>query len=763
MISALIGLSSCNLTSDNDLTDPTSNDKFMYATTSTYNLNVSVNDQYNNSYYYKVEVFDRNPLSTDTIAQLLTAGVAKGNSPFSTSIAIPQHVNQLYIRQTDPLQRATTKVVSLKDAESDLSCDFTNSETTSNKVAQQKSAASDPQASDYQLPATYSTLGSSAVTLSGDKYFVPAGVTNNSISFGWLQNSELYVAGNVTFSGSFYMPGNCKLIILDGGKVTFDVSASIEQGGNVVAVYPNATLTFNQTSAIGQNCSFINNGTVNMNADFDIISTSLLVNNGTINGSQIKMTNSSEFRNNSYLNLSNDITLDSNTLLTNNGVITATAKIITSNTTSVIKNYNTIRTAFFDMINGGAELDNYCKIECNDLGINSGVINAYSGSVIACKNLYANMTTINMNGASILKTGVDYSYSSNGAAITEGVTFSYGVTIQGIAAGSDIPVVIVNSLNNKNGWQVLSLTGAMEYVLPADQTPWNYYYGTIGNGVSFVEKPTVTINATDCNDGGINADQGTGVPTNTSFPMDINEDNEYTFAMEDLWPNLGDYDMNDFVFSIKNIKKTINSSNQILSMSMDITPRAYGSTKDISAALQFDNISSSKVSVSSTNSVASMETGQSKANVLLFQHAYTLFGSNSPVIMNTYPQVTKRATQSYTFTFTFSDPVNAEDLVISKLNFYVIVGDIENTDRKEIHLAGFSPSDKVQKQTNEYKDSNNMIWAIMIPVGDFKYPTESTKIYDAYSLFTSWASSGGTVNADWYLHPSDDPNLVYSK
>lgn len=99
-----ISVSSCqdNIIDDIDNTVQV-NDKFTFATTQTIGLEVDVNDVYNDTYYYKVEVFDRNPLLTDTVANLLVAGVAKGDEPLITQFDLAMHVEKIYIRQTDPL------------------------------------------------------------------------------------------------------------------------------------------------------------------------------------------------------------------------------------------------------------------------------------------------------------------------------------------------------------------------------------------------------------------------------------------------------------------------------------------------------------------------------------------------------------------------------------------------------------------------------------------------------------------------------------
>ena len=97
------------------------------------------------------------------------------------------------------------------------------------------------------------------------------------------------------------------------------------------------------------------------------------------------------------------------------------------------------------------------------------------------------------------------------------------------------------------------------------------------------------------------------------------------------------------------------------------------------------------------------------------------------------------------------------------MNFYIIVGEINNNNRKEVHLAGFKPSSKVQTETNNYKDANNMVWGIMIPTVNFKYPTESTRISNAYPMFNNWAKSSGNSNPEWYLYPVNNNTLVYTR
>lgn len=741
-------------------------DEFMYATTKTIELDVVVNDTYNSEYFYKVEVFDQNPFTTDTTANLLAAGVAKGNSPFTATLAVPVHVSTLYVRQTDPLQRKTVKTYTIDNVTGKLKCDFgAIVVAASNAKAAKVIAVNAAKATDYPLPATYVTLGSSATTLSGANYYVPAGTTNSDINYGWNPNAALYVAGEVVFTSgaNFYMPASCKLVVLPGGKVTFNTAPVFEQSGDIVAVHPGATLTFNQSGGVGVNSKIINDGALNMAAAYEIRTSGQLINNGTLNGLQLTLTNNSQFVNNQKVLFSNAFVMNSNTSFENNGSFEAIETIRTNNTTSVITNNNHLKTNYYDMSSGGGQLINNCSVECEDFAMEGATVTSATGTIILCQDVWMNNTVITLNGNAIFNARRNPNAGNVSNEVHSGVTFNYGVVINGVAQGLNKPLFNIWKINKKNSWMVLKLDGTLEYSLDLGNTPGSNYYNGISAGVSFVEIPTLIIASTDCNGGGINTSPSPVTPTDPTFPIVVKEDNQYTFAMEDLWPRMGDYDMNDIVFKIHNIQKTMNAQNGIMAMSFDITPLAAGSTLKLGAALQFDQIETSNISLKSTNEESYLESNQVNANLILFPDVHKLFGKSTPSITNTYAKAGNTIAQTITYTVSFSTPVSPDKVIIDNMNFYSIVGEINSTDRHEIHLAGFSPSSKVQKATNSYKDENNMVWGIMMPVGNFKYPTESTKISDAYPQFKTWATSKSTEAKDWYLKPSATSGLVYTK
>lgn len=74
---------------------------FKFTTTKNVNLTVNVNDEYNGEKFYMVEVYNQNPLASNSKSKLLSAGVATGRAPFVEDIVVSQSDSVLYVKQTD--------------------------------------------------------------------------------------------------------------------------------------------------------------------------------------------------------------------------------------------------------------------------------------------------------------------------------------------------------------------------------------------------------------------------------------------------------------------------------------------------------------------------------------------------------------------------------------------------------------------------------------------------------------------------------------
>lgn len=283
-----------------------------------------------------------------------------------------------------------------------------------------------------------------------------------------------------------------------------------------------------------------------------------------------------------------------------------------------------------------------------------------------------------------------------------------------------------------------------------------------GNAKRVDMNAAVEIPAGDCTGEG-NVVPDKPEPSNPNYPIEIPNGGDYTFAMEDNWPSLGDYDMNDLVLGMKITLKAGNG-NGITRMEMQITLRAVGARKMLGAGLQFENVSSDMIKeVMNTQSVNGyfspngngVESGN-KAVLPLFDNAhFILRGDHQLIQTNTSNKDMPVRTLEYFVDFT--SPVPQADLVITKLNFFIVNGGDSN-QRSEVHLAGYAPTAKVKGDTKNYVSEDGMVWGIMIPTV-FQYPKEGIRITDAYNGFAAWSQSGGKSNADWYNSPTESEVL----
>ncbi len=740
---------------------------FKFATTKSVNLTVNVDDQYNGQYFYKVEVYNQNPLSVNNNMKLLTAGVAKGSTPFVEDIVVSQSDSVLYIKQIDPLQREVVMIVDVTSSTTAV-CDFssnsiTTKSTSSSAVTTRAIPASADRASDYKLPAGTTTLGSGAITLAANtKYYLPEGVTNNQITFpGGQTKIELYVAGSTTFSGQFSLTDGCKIVVLPKGTVTAGSDLNWYGQNIVVAIHEGGTLNLNANSSIGVNTLVINDGTLNMKNLVMGWNDPKIVNNGTLNSQDIEVTNGAAIQNNNLFNV-RKLTGNSTTKLENNGEIKAAEVSLTNK--FVIDNNHHMEIAYLHFGGGGGTLNNNCFTVCDDLYTEQGTINSASGSLLACKDFWGNNSTITLKGNAVFSIGDVSAYNlPTSTVVQNGAVFNYHVVINGAKESSLEPLFYIKSgtVAPTSGFsENLSIVGSVEAAItPAYDS--RLLYKTTGS-VKLTKSPQTSIAETSCNGSGVSSNPGTGTPTNPSFPIKVETGNEYTFAMEDNWPALGDYDMNDFVFTIENISYTKGSDNKLTAFSFEITPIAAGATNRLALGVQFDKILSAGLSLSSsTNGIGTKENGQEKANLILFPDVYSTFGVSSPGITNTDATKTKYASKPYKFDVSFSSGVLESDINISNLNFYMIVGQNNDVNRKEIHLAGYKPTSKVKSDPLDYTDYNNMVWGLLIPTANFKYPLEGVTIQNAYPKFLNWAKSGGTNDVNWYLSPQS--GSVYTK
>mgnify|MGYP000082211709 CR=1 FL=1 len=235
-----------------------------------------------------------------------------------------------------------------------------------------------------------------------------------------------------------------------------------------------------------------------------------------------------------------------------------------------------------------------------------------------------------------------------------------------------------------------------------------------------------------------------------------------TLAFEDLWPNFGDYDMNDLVLDY-NIKIVANGDNNITSLEYTKVIRAIGAGLDSGFGIEFPVAPSRVSSVTGqrlnngliTNLANGTEANQSRAVVMFWDDSAEVMGKFS----NTQPELAHVPEDTIRVTINFNPPVPRAELGSAPWNPFIFV---RGNRGQEIHLPnrpgtsladpsffGTFNDDSNPSTGKFYLSVTNLNWAINLPES-FVYPRETVSILEAYPRYRAWAESGGEVNPDWF-------------
>lgn len=226
-------------------------------------------------------------------------------------------------------------------------------------------------------------------------------------------------------------------------------------------------------------------------------------------------------------------------------------------------------------------------------------------------------------------------------------------------------------------------------------------------------------------------------------------------AFEDLWPNQGDYDMNDVITQYTSHIYT--TPQGVTKLEDHITvkwcggdiPSGFGYQLDVkSGQIKSCTVSPQQSSVAVND--YGVEAGQDKATIIVFDDIRKVVGT------------------TFTITTEFTKPISAS-LLNPPYNPFIIPG-LGNGDRgKEVHLTDNAPTDLADPtllgtgndlsnpENNKYYFSkDNFPFAIHIPETTFLTPKENVRIDESYPLFSKWVISLGNEYKDWYLHPDEE-------
>ncbi|KXO12849.1 hypothetical protein AKG98_4045 [Moritella sp. JT01] len=243
---------------------------------------------------------------------------------------------------------------------------------------------------------------------------------------------------------------------------------------------------------------------------------------------------------------------------------------------------------------------------------------------------------------------------------------------------------------------------------------------------------------------------------------------EGTLAYEDLWPDKGDYDFNDFVLT-HTFNKITNADGNIKEIEMVGSAVARGASYANAFAISLpgtegSNIESSTVTIDGSTSALTPEAGHTgEAVMVLIDNVFDVLPAGAFLYYNTQ-NGDDRPFISLAFNAVFTTPVTVAALGDAPYNAFIYrVGE----RGKEIHLMNKTPTDLANLallgtgddasdvgSATYYQTTDGHPWALLVPSA-WSHPYEYIDVLLAYPQIQVWAESGGVTNPTWYNVPNN--------
>ncbi len=764
---------------------------------------VSITVDEDNDVLYTVQIFDENPLLSSDNAKLLTSGYAKTNQKFETEIDYPTALNTVYVCRVDEKGRRIVKPVIIDNGmiETSFVGDVPNSAQSSRSIAMVVDVNKAPY-SESEIKAMLEVATEFAPgKILDDVDAYPRNYLEKTISV--IKLTDDY-SEPIETNGTYSVPATVRLIIT--GKWTLGWSG-INQGVEIIVA---------------------NGGSVNVKNTFSLNERSSLtiMPGGTITGAEIRCNALAKIYNSGSISLDGSMDMSKSTLvnasggdisvssmtLTGNSIynqenakMTVKGAIKAENTDEKIKdswftNYGTL-SANQIMGGSGVNINNLCRLFVEDR-LETSTLNIGPSASVECNTYRARtLGTISMGSHSVFNIKESAELSSTNIT---GPTDEWALLkIKSISSTNTYIVLEDGSANNrpvKNGYIINKIYCEIDDMKTSDSqwqpsTGFDFLlvmingngnvarYATqnktvLGNGQTTIAKfgeAPLFIPESDCTMGNTPTDY---VPPVVVTPI------TYTYAFEDMFPKMGDYDFNDVVLDV-NWKEVRNNTNGITAITYKVTLAAVGAIKELGAGLRLYDVSKSIVSSISYDGDA--KSFQSTLSGIMFypvednlfegkntDAVIPLFGDAHKVLTGTTDRtvmyntgnnkVANAETKTLDITITFNTPQLTVPISKENLDFFIAYnsGKQVPTSRNEIHLFEFRDRQSpVGIDNSRYITAAvNYPWAISVP--EFRYPVERTSIISAYEEFASWAKAPKEERQQyegWYKTVSSDQKV----
>jgi LruC domain-containing protein len=635
------------------------------------------------------------------------------SSPFVATLSIPSTVSEAYVVKTSPDGSSVMEKLTITSTKVSAALSSVNKSNKLSLLMADKSVTS----AEVEPPCGTTTSATNIKLNTSADVFCFTSTTDLTINVEANNGGTLKINApgkTITFGDNFNHTG-IKVFIAEGTTVKFNRDLNIKNG----EVFSNSgNLVVGNLSSNG---SLINNG------------------EATFSGSNFNLNSGSELTNRSIMVVQAQ-NPGVNGLITNSGNLTF-SNSVTFNSGSTLNNYCSFTVN--NVLTVNTAINNYKLVLVKgDTYVNSGgTINLFDGA------MHQTLNMSNMNGV-VYGRGPAVSLFKTTGTVGDNVVNNNGF-FKGALQYCGTRDLEVNQ-NNKKHFSDGAIKGCGAYIVKDE-------CNTLGNGI-----PPVAIKPDKDGDGIIDEQDDYPEDKTKAFNnFSVNYHNGgSTIAFEDSWPLIGDYDLNDVVLTYKHLVIT-NAKNIAVRIEGKWNLIASGASYRNGAGVQFPLPKGMATNFKSSDGVTT-EDGHDSLVVILFQNA-----RNQQVLWNTMPNQSLSPVKTFTFSFDLTNGPSFPALGVSAFNPFLFNGTIDAIRGYETHLFEKYPTKladkslfgtKVDNSLNGpyYSTKGRLPWGIEIPVATFRYPYEKVSIINAYLKFSSWATSGGSQNPDWYSNTGSD-------
>ena len=216
-----------------------------------------------------------------------------------------------------------------------------------------------------------------------------------------------------------------------------------------------------------------------------------------------------------------------------------------------------------------------------------------------------------------------------------------------------------------------------------------------------------------------------------------------TLMFEDMYPQLGDYDFNDFVarYNLRILYKYSRGKYYAHKMCISVQIRAVGGIYKYEPYIRLTKVKADNIIIETTEKNVKSIKGPNGEAIISYKSPTPPSGYK---YYNTEKNEMTKPDKFKEIWITLKNPIEYEDVMDKNYNIDMYIA--KENHKQEIHLKGYEP---VYDQHQDYADKNNFVWGIRT-WGIFDHAIEGKNFLKAYPQFKGWVTSGGKEYKGWW-------------